>query len=158
MSRFMAENSYTDSYDQSQDRSEDDNDNDGSIRTAEATTTTTTTSSNDKNGIRYVQPLSGYRLSYSNETWTFTKNFRSDGSMRCDFRDRVRDSVYVGGYFKVKGPDSEEVSAKLNGGPHTSSSPENTYADTMDVGITNFLGTRSKVRWEKTHPNYSSGI
>jgi hypothetical protein len=78
--------------------------------------------------------------------------------MRYDFEDRVRDSVYVGGYFKVKGPDSEEVSAKLNGGPHTSSSPENTYADTMDLGITNFLGTKSRVRWEKTHPNYSSSI
>ena len=78
--------------------------------------------------------------------------------MRCDFKDRIRNSVYVGGYFKVKGPDSEEVSAKLNGGPHTSSSPENTYADTMDLGITNFLGTRSRVSWEKTHPNYSSSI
>lgn len=123
------------------------------LGTAEATTV-----SNDKNGVRYVQPLSSYRLTYSNETWTFTKNFRSDGSMRCDFRDGIRKSVYVGGYFKVKGPDSEEVSAKLNGGPHTSDSPENTYADTMDLGITNFLGTRSRVRWEKTHPNYSSSI
>ena len=146
---------YTNSHDQSQGRSGDDNENDGSIRTGEATTTT---SSYDKNGIRYVQPLSGFRLSYSNETWTFTKNFRSDSSMRCDFSDRVRDSVYIGGYFKVKGPDSEEVSAKLNGGPHTSSCPENTYADTMDVGITNLSGTRSRVRWEKKHPNYSSGI
>jgi hypothetical protein len=131
------------------------NDNNNSlVRTAEATTT----SSNDKNGIRYVQPLSSYKLRYSNETWTFTKNFRSDGSMRCDFRDRIRKSVYVGGYFKVKGPDSEEVAAKLNGGPHTSSSPENTYADTMNIGITNFEGTKSRVRWEKTHPNYSSSI
>ena len=78
--------------------------------------------------------------------------------MRCDFKDRIRNSVYIAGYFKVKGPDSEEVAAKLNGGPHTSSSPENTYADTMDIGITNFLGTKSRVRWEKTHPNYTSGI
>ncbi len=78
--------------------------------------------------------------------------------MRCDFEDRIRKSVYVGGYFKVKGPDGEEVAAKLNGGPHTSSSPENTYADTMDIGIVNFLGTKSRVRWEKTHPYYSSGI
>ena len=116
------------------------------------------TSSYDKNGIRYIQPFTSFRVTYSNETWTFNKNFRSDGSMRCDFEDRIRNSVYVGGYFKVKGPDSEEVSAKLNGGPHTSSSPENTYADTMDLGITNFLGTRSRVRWEKTHPNYSSSI
>lgn len=111
------------------------------VRTAEATAYP-----KDKNGIRYVQALSSYRLAYSNETWIFTKNFRSDGSMRCDFKDRIRDSVYVSGYFKVKGPDSEEVSAKLNGGPHSSSSPENTYADTMDIGIVNFLGTKSRVR------------
>jgi hypothetical protein len=130
------------------------NNNDAMLRTAEATTT----SSNDKNGTKYLQPLLGYSLNYSNETWTFTKNFRSDGSMRCNFRDTIRNSVYIGGYFKVKGPDSEEVSAKLNGGPHTSSIPENTYADTMDLGITNFAGTRSRVRWEKTHPNYSSSI
>jgi hypothetical protein len=155
VSRFLPSHSYyyTNSNSQSQGQN-DNNDNNSLIRTAEATTT----SSNDKNGVRYVQPVSGFRLRYSNETWTFSKNFRDDGSMRCDFEDRVRNSVYVAGYFKVKGPDSEEVSAKLNGGPHTSSSPENTYADTMDIGITNFLGTRSRVRWEKTHPNYSSGI
>jgi hypothetical protein len=131
------------------------NNNNSFLRTAEATT-----SSYDKNGIRYVQPLSAanYKLTYFNETWTFTKNFRSDGSMRCDFKDRIRKSVYVGGYFKVKGPDWEEVAARVNGGPHTSSSPENTYADTMDISIVNFLGTKSRVRWEKTHPYYSSGI
>jgi hypothetical protein len=28
----------------------------------------------------------------------------------------------------------------------------------MDVGIPNFAGRRSRVQWEKTHPNYSSGI
>jgi hypothetical protein len=138
----------------SQSQGQSNHDNNGLLRTAEATTT----SSYDKNGVRYVQPVSSFKLTYSNETWTFTKNFRSDGSMRCDFKDRIRKSVFVGGYFKVKGPDSEEVSAKLNGGPHTSSSPENTYADTMDLGITNFLGTRSRVRWEKTHPDYSSSI
>src|SRR5918992_478063 len=149
ISRFMP------SYYNNSSNSQSQNNNNNLLGTAEATTTS---SSYDKNGVRYVQPLSGYRLTYSNETWTFTKNFRSDGSMRCDFRDRIRKSVYVGGYFKVKGPDSEEVAAKLNGGPHTSSSPENTYADTMDIGITNFLGTKSRVRWEKTHPNYSSGI
>src|SRR5919108_5073926 len=77
---------YTNSNDQSQN-----NNNNTFIRTAEATTT----SSYDKNGIRYVQPFSSYRLTYSNETWTFKKNFRSDGSMRCDFKDRIRKSVYV---------------------------------------------------------------
>jgi hypothetical protein len=148
ISQFVPSYYYTSNNTQSQDRNDK-----GLLGTAEATTV-----SNDKNGVRYVQPLSSYRLTYSNETWTFTKNFRSDGSMRCDFRDRIRKSVYVGGYFKVKGPDSEEVSAKLNGGPHTSNSPESTYADTMDLCITNFPGTRSRVRWEKTHPNYSSSI
>lgn len=130
---------YTNSHDQSQGRNGDDNDNDGSIRTAEATTTTSTTSSIDKNGIRYVQPLSGCMLNYSNETWTLTKNFRSDGSMRCDFGDRVRGSVYVGGYFKVKGPVGEVVSAKLKGDPHTSSSLENTYADNHGRGYHKLL-------------------
>jgi hypothetical protein len=153
MSRFTPSYYYPTSSNR-QSQGQNNNDNNGLIRTAEATTT----SSNDKNGIKYVQPVPTFKLTYSNETWTFTKNFRSDGSMRCDFKDRIRNSVYIGGYFKVKGPDSEEVSAKLNGGPHTSSSPENTYADTMDVGITNFLGTKSRVRWEKTHPNYSSSI
>jgi hypothetical protein len=151
ISRFMPSYYYRSRNSQSQGQNY--NDNNGLVRTAEATTT-----SNDKNGIRYVQPILHNKLTYSNETWTFTKNFRSDGSMRCDFKDRIRNSVFIGGYFKVKGPDSEEVSAKLNGGPHTSSSPENTYADTMDVGITNFLGTKSRVRWEKTHPDYSSSI
>jgi hypothetical protein len=153
INRFMPASYYPTS-NKNQGQGLNENENDSLLRTAEATTT----SSYDKNGIRYVQPFSTYRLTYSNETWTFNKNFRSDGSMRCDFRDRVRNSVYVGGYFKVKGPDSEEVSARLNGGPHTSSSPENTYADTMGIGITNFSGTKSRVRWEKTHPNYSSGI
>jgi hypothetical protein len=151
ISRFMP------SYYNNSSNSQSQNNNNNLIRTAEATTTSSS-SSNDKNGVRYVQPVSGYRLTYSNETWTFTKNFRSDGSMRCDFRDRIRKSVYVGGYFKVKGPDSEEITARLNGGPHTSGSPENTYADTMNIGITNFEGTESRVRWEKTHPNYSSSI
>jgi hypothetical protein len=152
ISRFMP--SYYDYYRNNNSQSQDQNNNDNTyVRAAEATT-----SSNDKYGIRYVQPFSSFRLTYSNETWTFTKDFRSDGSMRCDFKDRIRKSVYVGGYFKVKGPDSEEVTAFLNGGPHTSSSPENTYADAMVIGITNFLGTESRVRWEKTHPNYTSGI
>jgi len=127
--------------------------NNGLVATTEATT-----SSNDKNGVRYVQPFSSFKLTYSNETWTFAKNFRSDGSMRFNFRDGIRNSVYVGGYFKVKGPDNEEVTALLNGGPHISRSPENTYADTMAIGITNFLGTKSRVRWEETHPHYSSSI
>jgi hypothetical protein len=147
-------NKFMPNYNHENRNSQGGNNNDGWLGTAEAAT-----ASYDKNGIKYLQPFSSFKLTYSNETWTFNKNFRSDGSMRCDFEDRIRNSVYVAGYFIVKGSDdSEEVSAKLNGGPHTSSSPENTYADTMDLGITNFLGTKSRVRWEKTHPNYSSSI
>lgn len=113
----------------------------------------------DKNGIEYVQPLlsDGFRLEYTNETWTFHKNFRTDGSMRCDFEDLVRNSVFLAGYFNVTGSDAnEEVSAKTNGGPHSHKAP--TYADTMDLGIINFEGTKSRVRWEKTHPTYSASI
>lgn len=127
------------------------NNNNSFVRAAEATT-----SSNDQNGVRYIQPFKTFRVEYSNETWSFDKNFRSDGSMRCDF-DGVRDSVCLVGYFKAVGSDdSEEVSANMNGGPHNNTNPE--YADTMDLGIVNFAGTRSRVRWEKTHPNYSNSI
>ena len=122
-------------------------------------TPSTTSTGVDNNGISYLQTLDldGYQLSYSNETFTFTKNFRSDGSMRMDFKDRVRNSVFLAGYFKVTGSDNdEEVSAKMNGGPHNDTNPE--YADTMDLGIVNFAGTKSRVRWEKTHPDYSSSI
>jgi hypothetical protein len=113
----------------------------------------------DKNGIEYVQPLlsDDFRLIYSNETWTFNKNFRTDGSMRCDFGDCIRNSVFLAGYFKVTGSDTnEEVSAKMNGGPHSHKVP--IYADTMDLSIVNFAGTKSRVRWEKSHPQYSSSI
>jgi hypothetical protein len=69
--------------------------------------TSTTSTGVDKNGIFYLQPLDsdGYQLPYSNETFTFTKNFRSDGSMRMDFR--VRNSVFLAGYFKVTGSDND---------------------------------------------------
>lgn len=134
--------------------------NDGSIWEAATPVTPTPvpTITVDKNGIAYVQPLTsdGYKLTYSNESFTFNKNFRSDGSMRCDFVG-VRNSVFIAGYFKVQGTDTgEEISAKLNGGTHNDTNPE--YADTMDMGITNFLGTNSRVRWEKTHPIYSDSI
>jgi len=121
--------------------------------------TTTTPLAVDKNGIAYLQPLlsDGYKLTYSNETWTFRKNFRTDGSQRCDFEGNPKDSAFIAGYFKPEGSDDgEEVAAKLNGGPHSSSNPS--YADVIDMGITNFLGTKSRVRWEKDHPQYSSNV
>jgi len=118
----------------------------------------------DSNGIQYPQPLlaEGYKLTYSNDTTTFVENFQVGGSMRCNFRDSVRDSALVGGYIKVDDattPDGEEVSGQMNGGQHPSAEPpaipNNTYADTMDIGITNMLGTASRVRFEPTHPTYT---
>lgn len=127
------------------------------------------TSGNDINGIQYLQPLTGdgYTLDYFNETFTYTKNFRSDGSMRSNFVDAVRPSVALFGYFKVISTtvDAEEISAEMNGGPHTSTGTSGDFfvandkwADVMDLGITNAIGTTSRVRWEETHPNYSSAF
>lgn len=120
----------------------------------------------DANHIQYPQPLltDGYRLSFGNEAFTFVENFRTDGSMRCNFLG-VRNSVMLAGYFRVVGATipNEEVSAEMNGGPHTSTGTSgsttvanDTWADTMDLGIVDFEGADSRVRFEATHPNYSS--
>jgi hypothetical protein len=122
----------------------------------------------DKNGIQYVQPLLSSNqqlLSYSYETFTYDRDLRDNGSMRFYFRDEVRrDSVMLAGYFKVSGanyPD-EYVAAALNGGYHSGNAPpaipNNTYADTMWIECVNFAGTKSRVRWEKTHPIYTSDV
>jgi hypothetical protein len=132
------------------------------------------TSGNDINGIQYFQPLTaeGYTISYFNDTYTYVKNFRTDGSMRSNFRGIVMPSHVVMGYFKVTGAspltDAEEVACQMNGGTHTgavtdpdfdsTSVPNAAWADQMDIGITNFLGTTSRVRFEKTHPTYSSAF
>ena len=123
----------------------------------------------DQNGIKRLDPINQYSLSYGSEWYTFTKNFRSDGSMRMDFKNRESDSAMLAGYFRIQSSDctntpKEEISAKFNGGPHTSSGssgstdePNNTWADTMDMG-TSFDLDRARIRWEKTHPTYSSSI
>jgi hypothetical protein len=56
----------------------------------------------------------------------------------------------------VDGPDDEEISAKLGGGPHNDDDPE--WADTHDLAIINFAGDRSRVRWEETHPEYDPAL
>lgn len=117
----------------------------------------------DGNGIEYPQPLvtDGYNLTFANETNSFQKNFRSDGSMRCDFIGK-RDSVMMAGYFYVTDSmpgypyNGEEVTAKMNGGPHNDTDPD--WADTMSLGITRFDGTKSRARWERDHPQYSDPI
>jgi hypothetical protein len=120
----------------------------------------------DANGIAYPQPLQeeGFLLSYSNEAFTFFENFREDGSMRCNFRDAVRNSAMIAGYYKVDintAPDAEEVACQMNGAQHTNdappATPNNTYTDCMDIGITNMLGTTSRVRFEATHPTLTTG-
>jgi hypothetical protein len=140
----------------------------------------------DVNGVRYMQPLAGYTLTYGDECFVFDENFRDDGSMRMDFTDETCpgisewDSVNIVGYFNLENGAAnsnfceentdEEISAILNGGPHTESDPppatpnsitpypNENYADAMDLGISNMAGDESRVRWEKTHPIFSSGI
>jgi len=48
---------------------------------------------------------------------------KANGSFRENFVRKTKDlnSVVIGGYFKVDGPDDEEISAKLGGGFHTAS-------------------------------------
>ncbi|HYO60020.1 discoidin domain-containing protein [Archangium sp.] len=106
----------------------------------------------DKNGVAYL-PIAGFR--YVGERFDWTQNFKADGSMRHDFENTPHGNQCVVGYFVVNGPDAEEISAKLGGGPHSSDHP--TWADTYDLGITNFTGTRSRLRYEATHPDYTAG-
>lgn len=117
----------------------------------------------DQNGLMRYDPLSDYSMAVGDEYYTFIKNFRSDGSMRMDFKGHDTDSLMIAGYFNVeKGggsePDctrdpDEEISAKMNGGPHNDVNP--TWADTMDLGIVDFEADDARFRTEETHPDYS---
>lgn len=109
---------------------------------------------NDKNGVAYL-PIPGY--TYMSERFDWTENFKSNGSMRHDFEGAADSNQCVVGYFLLdsEGPDDEEISAKLASGPHNDQNPE--YADTYDVAITNFKGTRARLRYEATHPDYDAG-
>jgi hypothetical protein len=128
----------------------------------------------DVNGYVLKQPFPQYTVTYGNAYYLNPlHNFRDDGSMRLDFKGRNTDSLMIAGYFNiVKGagndpnicnefPD-EEISPKLNGGPHTDADPpaepNNTWADTADLGLINFEGTDSRLRMEETHPDYSPEI
>lgn len=112
----------------------------------------------DKDGVAYVQPLleSGFKISTLDETWDFDDNFRSDGH-RYDFNGMCWESKEVVGYFFIPEDfDDDEISGKLNGGPHNNSNPS--WADVMDMGIIDLDGTKSRMRWEKTHPQYSGSL
>lgn len=133
----------------------------------------------DRNGIIRLNPLGEnspfgdeHEISYDSEYFIgdARKNFRSDGSMRIDWEGKPAtmddtDGVILAGYFNIDlggerttGNDctanpTEEVSMKMNGGPHSSSNSE--WADTMDSGTISFNGDRSRFRTEETHPDYS---
>jgi hypothetical protein len=106
----------------------------------------------DKNGVAYFA-LGG---TYVSERSDWTEDFNSDGSFRHDFERAPDSNQCLVGYFFVDGPSGEEISIKLQGGPHNDSNP--TWADVYDLGVTNFSGTRSRLRYEATHPSYSGAV
>jgi Bacterial Ig domain len=134
----------------------------------------------DQNGLARFNPLASgkspfgdsYNLSFDSEYYIADakKNFRSDGSMRIDWAGKPNpmtdtDGVFLAGYFNIdlggerttandcSANPSEEVSMKMNGGPHNGNNP--TWADTMDSGTISFDADRSRFRTEATHPDYS---
>jgi hypothetical protein len=138
----------------------------------------------DPNGLKRLDPIAGYNYAIGNEYYVgdsgVIKNFRSDGSERIDFKGKETDSLILAGYVNVvKGagnnanictqePD-EEISTKINGGPHTSNNenevatftditpwPSPNSADTQDVGNINFAGNEGRLRPEMTHPDYGT--
>jgi hypothetical protein len=136
----------------------------------------------DPNGLLRLDPVAGHNFAIGNEYYIedAIKNFRSDGSERIDFKGKETDSLILAGYINVvKGaggnnnicaeePD-EEISTKVNGGPHTGpvSPGPSTFtditpwasensADTIDIGVINLAGTEGRLRPEMTHPDYGS--
>jgi len=134
----------------------------------------------DQNGLARFNPLASgkspfgdsYNLSFDSEYYIADakKNFRSDGSMRIDWAGKPNpmtdtDGVFLAGYFNIdlggeqttandcSANPLEEVSMKMNGGPHNDNNP--TWADTMDSGTISFNADRSRFRTEATHPDYS---
>ncbi len=131
----------------------------------------------DSNGLERIDagtesPLDDVDISYDSEYYISDarKNFRSDGSMRIDWEGKPTsmsdtDGVFLAGYFNIDlggerttsndctANPSEEISMKMNGGPHSSTNSE--WADTMDSGTISFNGDRSRFRTEEDHPDYS---
>ncbi|MGE0547444.1 MAG: hypothetical protein AB7R00_10320 [Kofleriaceae bacterium] len=106
----------------------------------------------DENGVAYLA-IEGFK--YESDRFDWDENFKSDGSMRHDFNNVPDGNQCLVGYFFVDGSTSEEISAKLASGPHTDDHTD--YADTYDLGLVNFSGDRSRLRYESTHPNYDDG-
>ena len=122
----------------------------------------------DPNGILRKDPIAGYTMAFGSEFYigNAVKNFRADGSERIDFKGKETDSLLIAGYFNVvkgdannanwcvenAGNPGEEISSKINGGPHNDVNPQ--YADTADFGVINAEGTQSRLRFEIDHPDY----
>ena len=127
----------------------------------------------DQNGEALLQPFSTFTLTYGDEFFNPTENFIKDTnfadsalkhSMRLDFEgaDAAIPSIMMVGHFKLSpgscNPNipelaSEEVSPKMNGGPHHNDVNQD-WADTMDLGLVNFMGDHSRFRQEDPHPEY----
>lgn len=133
----------------------------------------------DANGFLRYDPLSDYSMATDDEYFigNAIENFRSDGSMRIDFKGYDTDSLMIGGYFHPENGGTncateggEFYGAKMNGGPHTTSNPppatetsttpwpNQNAADTMDLEVINMDGDESRFRPEKTHPTYGANI
>ena len=135
----------------------------------------------DPNGVLRMNPLASagpfddeHSIAFDNEYYISNaiKNFRSDGSMRIDWKGKPAsmndtDGTMLAGYFNIdrggertSGNDctanpTEEISTKTNGGPHNNNDPE--WADVFDSGVIKFNGdSPSRMRTEETHPEYSS--
>lgn len=102
----------------------------------------------DKNGLEYL-PIQG--LTYKNESFAAKENFRPDGSYRLDFSGE-RDSVCVGAYMNVAGPDNEEFAGKLLGTHSSQGKNSGSYV----IGI-QLNGKRVRLRKE-IHPDYTESI
>ncbi len=152
-----------------------------SLTTANQAFASGATGTLDANGLMRLDPIAGYSYSIGNEYYIndCTKNFRSDGSERidCTSKNIGDDGFIIAGYVDVvKGAgndpnicstqSAEEISTKVNGGPHTGPVtpgpstftditpwPSENSADTMDVGNINFAGTTGRLRTEVTHPS-----
>ena len=108
----------------------------------------------DNNGVMFWDDEVG---SYLSQNTTFSRNFRTDGSMRMDVEKKDmggkwRPDKEVVVFLKVSGKNpKEEVSGKFDGGPHNDKNPE--LARCYDVGVS-FDMKRLRLRKEMKHPDY----
>lgn len=107
----------------------------------------------DGHGVMFWDDEVGSYLSLNE---TFSRNFRTDGSMRLDVEQKDmggkwRPDKEIVVFLKVSGKNpKEEVSAKLDGGPHNDKNPE--LGRCYDIGVS-FDAKRLRLRVEDKHPH-----